>query len=686
MAKFGFSLSDQPLLKLVTETTPVDTHMSHALRYADLGWYVLPVRQDKKPVDGYGLNSCTRDPALIRKIWTEHPMANIAVACERSGLVVLDIDPRNGGTESLARLESEHGIIYSAVVSRTQGGGEHRVFKAGEHDSYPGTLGAGLDIKHRGYILVEPSRGESGIYQWQAGKNPTQGTLPSETPSIMHSSSRANLSQNIRNRPGSVVVSQEIYSDLSRALQAIPPDIEYSKWFKVLQGLSRLSDTAEAYRIASEWSTRSRKPTHTEQALKEKWRSLMREDSEVSHLSVFHEANLIEPNWNKNAPRPPHVIDTLEEFNLQPLTRDELKNARLSPRVVVPFMLYADVRTRIAAGGVGKTTLALYEAITLALCRELWGRQPERPVRTVLVTREDARETLVARMREIMKELNLDSHGINQVLENVLIMDLSSVGYRISAVVGDVVIPHADNLEWLIKHLRGFKPDWIIMDPLVSFGVGEQRVNDAEQGLIEAMRIVKKEFDCCVEGIHHSGKANAREKTLDQYSGRGGSALADGARMVCVLAPLSPNEWLERTGDSLSESESGMVMAMPKMSYCRAQSEIYIKRSGYLFSEMPPLVRPARADVERQIESSVYGIIHEHWLKNTPLSMQDLRDGYKAMFYNSLKRDEVMDALSRLKRDGRVRQTESKGGRGIKAVLEPIITERGEPSQYAIPS
>lgn len=44
---------------------------------------------------------------------------------------------------------------------------------------------------------------------------------------------------------------------------------------------------------------------------------------------------------------------------------------RTTPRVTLDSLLYADVRTRISAGGTGKTTVALFEAVTLALGREL---------------------------------------------------------------------------------------------------------------------------------------------------------------------------------------------------------------------------------------------------------------------------------------------------------------------------
>ena len=124
----------------------------------------------------------------------------------------------------------------------------------------------------------------------------------------------------------------------------------------------------------------------------------------------------------------------------------------------------------------------------------------------------------------------------------------------------------------------------MVIDPAISFGIGEARVNDAEQGPIDAARRIRNALNCCVRYVHHSGKANAREKAADQYAGRGGSAMADGARMVAVLQPLSPDEWLKARASPLMDGESGMVLALPKLSYCPPQPDTLIRRKGYLFS------------------------------------------------------------------------------------------------------
>lgn len=343
-----------------------------------------------------------------------------------------------------------------------------------------------------------------------------------------------------------------------------------------------------------------------------------------------------------------------------PITIEELQQAHLSPRVVLPDYLFADVRTRIAAGGVGKTTLALFEAATMALGRMLWRRQPDKPVRTVIVTREDSRETLVARLRKIMNAMNLCQFDVQRVIDNVIIVDLSGVGFRICEVVGDIVAPNLVNLNLLADKLQPWRPDWLIFDPLVSFGVGEARVNDSEQGLIEAFRILRNRLNCCVEGIHHSGKANARDKAIDQYAGRGGSALSDGCRMVAVLQPVDDKEWREVTGMPLRKGETAMVMALPKMSYCQPQEPIYILRSGYRFEMVQSLRRTPDEMAQATANQLFQFILSEHEFGRL-YSMSDLENSKQQL---NLTRAQIRAAVTALKVAGRVVYVEVKGKSG----------------------
>ncbi len=263
----------------------------------------------------------------------------------------------------------------------------------------------------------------------------------------------------------------------------------------------------------------------------------------------------------------------------------EMQKARLSPRCIVEGYLYADVAALIAPGSTGKTTMALHEAACIALGLPLWGLSVRTPGPVLMVTAEDRREYLVARLREIGAALGLDAAQMDRVRNDVRIDDRTTNLRRLTAVVADTVAATRLAHEIVAACRReGFAPVLVQFDPMVSFGIGEARVNDCEQGLIEAARVIGNGLDSCVRFVHHSGKANARERAVDQYAGRGGSALADGCRMVHVMEALTPDDVAKITGCELDDHESAFALHRPKISYAPPQrAAIYVKRRGYEF-------------------------------------------------------------------------------------------------------
>jgi bifunctional DNA primase/polymerase-like protein/AAA domain-containing protein/primase-like protein len=137
-----------------------ETILDAALSYARSGWWVLPIEKGtKKPSGGNGLKHATKDPEKIKEWWRTWPDAGVAIACAPSGLVVLDVDPRNGGDASL----DDFRPIPDTLSAHTGGGGTHFYFLAPEGVKLPGTLAPGLDVKHEGYVLAPPTIHESGV-------------------------------------------------------------------------------------------------------------------------------------------------------------------------------------------------------------------------------------------------------------------------------------------------------------------------------------------------------------------------------------------------------------------------------------------------------------------------------------------------------------------------------------------
>lgn len=167
-----------------------------ALFYANMGWHVVaqhnPVLVASGPAcscgDEYctnigkhplydadilpnGVNSATVDADAIRSWVRKWPNANLAIMTGRkSQLVVLDIDPNNGGRRSLEALEAKHGRLPNTVISKS-GTGMHFYFAYPADREVPNdarTLGGGVEVKSDGAgITVHPSTHYlGGQYFW----------------------------------------------------------------------------------------------------------------------------------------------------------------------------------------------------------------------------------------------------------------------------------------------------------------------------------------------------------------------------------------------------------------------------------------------------------------------------------------------------------------------------------------
>jgi energy-coupling factor transporter ATP-binding protein EcfA2 len=144
-----------------------------ALAYASLGWHVFPLQpRGKIPMTEKGQNDSTTDPETIRRWWRQWPNANIGFHLEKSGLCALDVDPRNGGsTDDLPAWPD-------TLEAATGGGGQHILFRVAPDAHIPGKLRPGLDLKRRGYIVVEPSIHPSGgayrFLDWDPADGPPE--------------------------------------------------------------------------------------------------------------------------------------------------------------------------------------------------------------------------------------------------------------------------------------------------------------------------------------------------------------------------------------------------------------------------------------------------------------------------------------------------------------------------------
>lgn len=169
-----FSLFLQPFQETAAICTSMNSEtdiVQQALSYARRGWPVFPVAK-KRPCIFDWPNRATTDAKQIAAWFTDATRGIGLATGSRSGLVVVDIDPRHGGDATLAALIDQHGDI-DTVTARTGGDGLHLYFTAPAEpiSNSAGKLGHGFDVRAEGgFVVAPPSLHESGQrYAWAEG-------------------------------------------------------------------------------------------------------------------------------------------------------------------------------------------------------------------------------------------------------------------------------------------------------------------------------------------------------------------------------------------------------------------------------------------------------------------------------------------------------------------------------------
>lgn len=200
--------------------------------YAKNGWKVLPVhgidrngmctcgkthsdpkQNAKHPASENGQKDATSDLATVKKWWEQNQNYNIGIFARDSGFLVIDVDPRHNGHESLIKLEERAlGNLPKTVEAitgeySTKTGpmrGRHLIYKCSPNEKFIGNFKAqgldGIDVKHNGYILVAPSKHATGhCYEWKEGHAPWEieiAEAPEELLNVIRARSLKRSSKN----------------------------------------------------------------------------------------------------------------------------------------------------------------------------------------------------------------------------------------------------------------------------------------------------------------------------------------------------------------------------------------------------------------------------------------------------------------------------------------------------------
>jgi hypothetical protein len=231
--------------------------LAAALRYVARGLRVLPLAKGGKvPLVDHGVHDASADVDVVRAWWRRWPRANVAIAVPPAWLVV-DVDPRNGGDESLFALEAQHGELPATLVARTGSGGMHIVLARPEGVDFRGKLARGIDLLGAGrYIVAAPSVHPSGgAYVWTSPRGTPIAPAPAWLVALAARDQARDAVPTARSAPTSSIVERA-----RRYLEKCPPAISgsggHTTTFVIAQRLVRGFglDEQTSFSLMVEWN------------------------------------------------------------------------------------------------------------------------------------------------------------------------------------------------------------------------------------------------------------------------------------------------------------------------------------------------------------------------------------------------------------------------------------------------
>lgn len=272
----------------------IETAQGRACSCGDTGCK-SPGKHPIKELAPNGHKDASSNPETINSWWTLYPQANPAMSLAESGLVVIDIDPRNGGDGTFDDLEAKHGKITSDVEQITGGAGRHIVYVAETDARYPGKLGAGVDVKHHGYIMVWPSNHMLGNYEWEASSDLMGGMIPSPAPKFLAMPAGDEYNTDIKPAAPGLGLEALLETELDEIRSALLfiPNFERDDWLFAGMVCHAIDSGRAGFQLWEDWSSSSEKFDAQDQA--RVWFSFHGKPNQRNKESLFFKA--AESGW-----------------------------------------------------------------------------------------------------------------------------------------------------------------------------------------------------------------------------------------------------------------------------------------------------------------------------------------------------------------------------------------------------
>jgi hypothetical protein len=249
---------------------------------------------------------------------------------------------------------------------------------------------------------------------------------------------------------------------------------------------------------------------------------------------------------------PDSPADAPEAAQDWPTLYDMFDEASIEPRrwIYGHHYLRSFVSVLASAGGVGKTSLQIVEALAIVTGRPLLGEEVKEQTNVWIVNLEDPIEELQRRILAAMKHYGIQADDVRGRLFVNAGRDFS---LKFGTQTREGVVPNAALVEYLLKKIPDKGIGVVFIDPFVGAHNINENDNMAVNAIVAEIRKVADVTRCSIGLVHHIRKGNGEDANIDSV--RGAGSLIGAARAARVVNRM-PLDEASRLGIDEAEARS----------------------------------------------------------------------------------------------------------------------------------
>lgn len=219
-----------------------------------------------------------------------------------------------------------------------------------------------------------------------------------------------------------------------------------------------------------------------------------------------------------------------------PTPYDFFDDSALEPRqwLYARHYLRKFVSVLASAGGIGKTSMQIVEALALCTGRPLLGETVHEPCKVWLINLEDPMDEMQRRILAAMKFYGIKPEEVRGKLFVNAGRDFS-INFAVQTREG--ITPNKALVAYLIKRIPELGIGATFIDPFVGAHMINENDNMAVNAVVAEIRKVADLTNSAIGLVHHIRKSNGEEATIDSV--RGAVSLIGAARAARIVNRVS---------------------------------------------------------------------------------------------------------------------------------------------------